>query len=504
MKNPFLDTPLFDKLKTFAEDKPVRFHVPGHKGGHDFLDQAAAYYASLLPLDVTELTGLDDLHDPQGVIAEAQGLAASCFHAERTYFLVNGSTVGNLAMLMGTLQQGDQVFVQRNSHKSVFHALAMTQAEAIFLEPQMCPTFSVPVGVTVQQLKEGLKQFPQAKALLLTYPNYYGMAFPMEELIQTAHEHGLIVLVDEAHGAHFGQQASLPLSAMQLGADVCVHSTHKMLSSMTQTSMLHIQGNRVVKEDVEYFLHSLQSSSPSYPLMASLDIARAQLQSMRAEKWRSSLQAYASLRSEIALLHTIRISAAGKVKDHPLGIVQDPFKLIIQPRSDVMSGYQLQRVLEEENIFTELADGYNVLCTLPLIVDESWNERLLRALKKITKKEQDLGQAHKYKPTRSDHINFRYLMDLDKRKLISVPMSVIRSEQKEEVPLERAVDLRAAEMITPYPPGIPLLLPGEVISKEIVEHMDLLQKNGAYFQGKGRTPLEQIQVLKNHSSREDF
>jgi arginine decarboxylase len=244
MNDKRMKAPIFDTLLSLKDQQNARYHVPGHKGGAFFLDRAKPTFGSMLEIDVTELSGLDDLHDPQEIIAEAQQLAASCFYADQTYFLVNGSTVGNLAMIMAILQKGDRVLVQRNSHKSVFHALAMVEAEAIFLQPEGCPTFKVPVGVTLDQVKEAFNYYPQAKALVLTYPNYYGMALEIKEIIQYAHQQGAVVLVDEAHGAHFGQHRALPPSAMQLGADVSVQSTHKMLGSMTMASMLPCTGKK--------------------------------------------------------------------------------------------------------------------------------------------------------------------------------------------------------------------------------------------------------------------
>lgn len=489
-----INTPILNKLVEFKDQHNARFHVPGHKGGYSFLGDSTSSFDPILGIDLTELSGLDNLHDPQGIIAEAQQLAAKCFKAEHTYFLVNGSTVGNLAMILATLQKGEQVIVQRNSHLSVFHGLALAEAEAILLEPEICPLFDVPVGLSLSQIKEALLCYPEVKAIIFTYPNYYGFASEIEELIQYAHQNNLLVLVDEAHGAHFGQSKALPPSAMQLGADMSVQSTHKMLSSMTMTSMLHVQGDRVCLEDLQYYLRSLQSSSPSFPLLASLDVARAQLEGMEGEQWDEALEGAEQLRRDIAALQKYEVSQARKKGRSPLTYHMDPFKLLIQP-SWHMTGYQLQEILEESGIYSELSDPRNVLLTLPIIPNQTWNTRLLEALQKA-------ADSH------SDHIKTQLLQinkeDIPPPKkglshsapLAKIKMKVYRWAEKEEVPLQQAVGRSVAEFITPYPPGIPLLVPGEVIKEEMVDYIKALQKQGAFFQGKGNKEFDTILVAQ--------
>jgi arginine decarboxylase len=486
--------PIYNKLMEYNKQNNARFHVPGHKGGFSFLNDAALSFDSILGLDLTELSGLDNLHNPQGIIAEAQQLAAKCFKAEHTYFLVNGSTVGNIAMILSTIIKGDQVIVQRNSHQSVFHGLALAEAEAILLEPTICPLFEVPVGLTFSQLKEALHCYPEVKAIILTYPNYYGMAAEIKELIEHAHQNNLLVLVDEAHGAHFGQSKALPPSAMQLGADISVQSTHKMLSSMTMTSMLHVQGDRVCLEDLQYYLRSLQSSSPSYPLLASLDVARAQLEGMERKQWDEALEGAEGLRSDITVLGKYIVSQVGKKGSKPLLYHMDPFKLLIQPNYH-MTGYQLQATLEEYGIYPELSDPHNVLLTLPIMPNLTWNSRLIEALQKIAGTQSSLTNTQLSQTKPEDFYPTKkglpHLTPLAK-----IKMKVYRWAEKEEVPLQQAVGRIAAEMITPYPPGIPIFVPGEEIKEEMVDHIKALQKHGAFFQGKGNIEFDTILVAQ--------
>lgn len=482
-------TPLFDALMHYTERQPVRYHIPGHKGGVFFHPAGRTYFETMLPLDVTEVTGLDDLHHPQEAILEAQRLAARTFFAEQTYFLVNGTTVGNLAMILSSLNKGDQVLVQRNAHKSVFNGLTLAEVEAIFLPPVHCPTFHVPVGVTKDLVVQALDHFPNAKALILTVPNYYGMTpTDVKESIRLAQENGLLVLIDEAHGAHFGQHPALPPSAMQLGADMSVQSTHKMLGSLTMSSMLHVQGNRVQRQDVETVLQALQSSSPSYPLMASLDLARDQLTQFSDVAWAEALCMYEELRHRIEEIGFYLVSPSiqsGKCW-------HDPFKLTIRPQ--VGSGYALQQELEQRGVVVELADPLNVLLTLPLSVQQEWNERFIHALADIAHAWSVQG---KNKRENTPFLSAGLMQD---NAFQPVQMRRFKASETEEVPFSSAIQRKAAEMILPYPPGVPLCVPNETISEHMLELIRQLQHFGAYFQGKAPC-FDRLRVVKEHEQR---
>lgn len=486
--------PLYAGLEKFIRQNIARFHVPGHKGAHFLADIARGRFTSIMEIDLTELTGLDDLAHPAGMIAEAESLAAACFHSEKTFFLVGGSTVGNMAMIMATLARGDQAIVQRNSHKSIYHALAMVGADVISIGPKYEEKFQIPVGLDIEGIRAALDSYPQLKAIILTNPNYYGITSALEEIIRFAHEHHLLVLVDEAHGAHLGISPQLPLSAMQMGADCSVQSTHKMLGSMTMTSMLHVQGDRLNQKDIAMYLNMLQSSSPSYPLLASLDIAREHIQSITEQEWSSSLEEYAQLREKIAALGAYQMLSAPDLAG--TGDQIDPYKLVIQP-SWAMTGYQLQDYLEKEGIYMELAAPLHVVLTLPIIPQSSWNERLVRALQEIANHQGEEIEQKSY-PKRlrqqyDSHLSGALFGRETRDKYVS--MRVYKDHEQEEVALEEAINRRVAEMIIPYPPGVPLLLPGEKISKADLEKIIYLRESGAYFQGK-KNQFGTIQVLK--------
>ncbi|WP_158702797.1 aminotransferase class I/II-fold pyridoxal phosphate-dependent enzyme, partial [Paenibacillus faecalis] len=268
--------PLIEALLTYKNKANISFHVPGHKNGkvYDGI-QDAELFSEVMKIDVTEISGTDDLHHPEGVIREAQLLAADCFGAEESFFLVGGSTAGNLAMVLTVCSQpGDLILLQRNVHKSVLNGLMLAGARAVFLEPQIDEYSGLAVMPSQETVRAALAAYPEAKAVFVTSPNYYGMGSDLKELADLCHANEVPLLVDEAHGAHYGMHPDLPESALSCGADGVVQSTHKMLSAMTMGSMLHVQGRLLDRSLLRQRLAMVQSSSPSYPVMASLDLAR--------------------------------------------------------------------------------------------------------------------------------------------------------------------------------------------------------------------------------------
>ena len=269
--------PLYEALLQHAQKKTISFHVPGHKDGQVFQTEVASIFQPLLSIDLTELTGLDDLHSPDGPILEAEKLLADLYQVKESYFLVNGSTAGNLAMIMAACDEDQIVLVQRNCHKSVLHAIQLAKAKPIFLEPEYKTDWKIAASVHYDTVKKALQLYPEAKALILTYPNYYGIAYDIKAMVGLAHQQDIPVLVDEAHGAHFIIGKPFPPSSAALGADIVVQSAHKTLPAMTMGSYLHFNSKLIDVNKVKDYLHIFQSSSPSYPIMASLDLARGYL-----------------------------------------------------------------------------------------------------------------------------------------------------------------------------------------------------------------------------------
>ncbi|WP_347177967.1 aminotransferase class I/II-fold pyridoxal phosphate-dependent enzyme [Sporosarcina thermotolerans] len=427
--------------------------------------------------DYTELTGLDDLHEAEGVIQEAESLLSALYGSNRSFFLVNGSTVGNLAMIYAACGKGDTIIVQRNAHKSVFHAIELTGATPVFLSPPWDSHTRTPGVLKPEQVEEALAAHPQAKAVLLTYPTYYGVTGKgVKKIIDLCHACSIPVLVDEAHGAHFIVGEPFPRSAIRFGADVVVHSAHKTLPAMTMGSFLHIRSNLISEEKIAYYLQMLQSSSPSYLLMASLDDARAYAAFFKESDKRKFTELRSSFIQEL------------KAIDH-LEIVEtdDPLKLLI--RYDGHSGFALQAAFESEGIYAELADPYQVLLILPLWNRES-NPPLKEWKKKMIAAVTNLGKV-------DDNHNF---LDMaawpDGISMLAFPPSNLADMETEWIPMDNAVGYVAAASLIPYPPGIPLLIKGERITEHHIRALSALIEAGARFQGVSRLEEKELFVLK--------
>ncbi|QGQ93659.1 aminotransferase class I/II-fold pyridoxal phosphate-dependent enzyme [Paenibacillus psychroresistens] len=483
--------PLYEKMHAHRFQRRASFHVPGHKNGNGLDPEGIDSFSAIMSIDYTELPSLDDLHHPTGVILEAEQLAADCFGAEKSFFLVNGSTVGNLAMILAACARDEILIVQRNVHKSIIHGLMLAGAKAVFLPPRWDTASQLATGVNLEDILTAMNQYPNAKGVLLSNPNYYGMGIHLSEIADTVHSRGIPLLVDEAHGAHFGFHPLLPQSALASGADIVVQSTHKMLTAMTMGAMLHIQGNRVDSELIQQRLGMLQSSSPSYPIMASLDLCRRWIYQQGEHKLAQSLQIVKHLREQIqSKLPAIAIleRAANNLAYETL----DPFKLTISDRTGTWSGYQLRDKLEQEGCDAEMADARHVLLHFSLASDERDAERLFKALSDIFSvlniKKQDFSLEI------ANNNNVQLFTQ------ISAPIPMNLQQQKNSlkvkaVPLEMAIGSISAEMVIPYPPGIPLLYVGEEVTENAVSQIKWIAKQGAAFQGSKEPQLDHITVF---------
>ncbi|WLR50883.1 aminotransferase class I/II-fold pyridoxal phosphate-dependent enzyme [Bacillus tianshenii] len=471
--------PLYEALVSHAKQHTSSFHVPGHKSGQAFPNEAAEFFRKILHIDLTEITGMDDLHAPEGIIEEAQQLTAELYGVRKSFFLVGGSTAGNLAMIAASCERGDLVFVQRNCHKSIFHALQLAGVKPVFLYPEIDEDTQTPVGLVRETLQEAIKQYPQAKALVLTYPSYYGLANDISELISLAHKHELTVLVDEAHGAHFVIGEPFPRSAVSMGADLVVQSAHKTLPAMTMASFLHLNSERVNEEKLVYYLQVFQSSSPSYPIMASLDIARYYLQSfIENNKKEAVIQEIQCFKEELVNI------GYQVVKPKHDAVRHDPLKVILQADA---SGYELQQALEAENIFTELADPLNVLLVLPLDEIKQKEEILSRFKQAMLSLNQSMNQKASY------------TVKQPKQSVAALMLSYndIQAKTKYRLPFKQAIGAICAEMIVPYPPGVALLMPGEMIELPHIEQIHQLKEMGARFQNGEELWNEGILVVRD-------
>ncbi len=477
--------PLYEALDAHVRLGANAFHVPGHKQRAAWGDErTASTFASLLALDLTELSDTDDLHQPQGPLAEAQELAADCYGADETRFLVGGSTTGNLSMIMGLCSPGDVVILQRNVHKSIIHGLMIAGVSAVLLPPDIDLASGLATVPREELLAATLQQHRNAKAVILSAPNYYGMTPDLKPLIQLAHEYDVPVLIDEAHGPHFGFHRLFPTSAIQAGADLVVQSTHKMLSAMTMGAMLHMQGRRLPRKSIRQALGMLQSSSPSFPIMASLDLARRQLHTQGERAFHSALEAVERATNG---LEKTPYRALGYGEYASIGISYDPLKLVLFDESARISGFEMRDALLQRNCVAEMADSRYVVMAFGTGSTRTDGESLRDALAAMARRTIDRPIGANRKPTAA-YMNEQTI-------IVPEPVSIRRDVQpKQSVRLVDSVGLTAAEWVIPYPPGIPVLYPGETITSEIVEQLERWRHEGAQIQGAKDPELLSIQV----------
>lgn len=470
-------TPLYDALIQHDKRQPLALHVPGHKSGSVFYEKGKASFESLLALDLTELPGLDDLHAPTGVIRKAQELLTSFYQTDESRFLVGGSTVGNLAMVWASCDKGSTVLVQRNAHQSVLNAVKLAGAHPVFLAPKVDQASGLATVPAIETLERALDEYPEAKAVILTNPNYYGMTADLEPFICKSHQHGIPVLVDEAHGAHFVLGAPFPKSALSAGADAVVQSAHKTLPAMTMGAFIHMQGGRLNRQALRDALRMLQSSSPSYPIMASLDLARGYMAQLTKTDLVEIGRDIKQIRDKLA--NFPHFSMLGDESDAYEAL--DPLKITLEVRCP-LSGFELANRLENEGVYPELADPDHVLFVLPLARFQD-DERLVTAMKKALVGVEPTGKKTE--------------IVYPEMPALSRPFEVPVQAEKDTVPLDKAEGYIAAQAVTPYPPGVPVIIEGEQITATQIAAVYRWYENGGRFQAGGEVSTEGIHVVSS-------
>lgn len=471
-------TPLFDAMVALAESRKVSFHTPGHKSGKGISTRFRKFVGpKIFSIDLTTLDEVDSLQKPKGVIKEAQELAAIAYGADRSFFLLNGTTGGNHAMILATCNPQDKVLVARNAHKSVLAGLIFSGAQPIFFAPAVDEHLKLTLNVTYEATRAAIEAHPEARALFLTSPNYYGICADLERIIPFAHEKGLTVLVDEAHGPHLKFHPDLPISAMEAGADLSVQSTHKIIGGMTQASMLHAKGSRVDLTTLATVLRFVQSTSPSYILMASLDLARMQMATEGKKLLDKALKLAEEARARINRIPGL-FCFDKQMVSNPLFALMGDFdvtKLTITVRDLGLSGYQASQILNTQyHIQVEMADPLNVLVIVSIGDRRDDLNRLVDALREMSKEYHGKNSP----TTLSDEVG---LPPFGK----PTPMTPREAFFKEYqyISLDDAAGAISSEIITVYPPGIPLLIPGEIVTQEVVDYIRKMDRLGATVDG---------------------
>ncbi|OEH93894.1 aminotransferase class I/II-fold pyridoxal phosphate-dependent enzyme [Bacillus solimangrovi] len=481
-------TPLFSGLLEHIEKKPVQFHIPGHKKGAGMDTEFRNFIGKdALSIDLINIGPLDDLHHPHGMIEEAQKLAADAFGADHTFFSVQGTSGAIMTMIMSVCSPGDKIIIPRNVHKSIMSAIIFSGATPIFIHPEIDKTFGISHGISTEAAQKALEAHPDAKGLLVINPTYFGVSANLKEIVNLAHSFGVPVLVDEAHGVHIHFHDDLPLSAMQAGADMAATSVHKLGGSLTQSSVLNVKEGLVSVERVQSIISMLTTTSTSYLLLASLDTARRQLATNGYELLSKTIDLAERARkmiNEIPHLHCAGREILGTRSTYDM----DPTKLIISIKDLDMTGYDVELWLREHyNIEVELSDLYNILCIITPGDSETEIKLLIEALQQLSNERNSVAKKHETQPV---HVPNIPLLSLS-------PRDAFYSET-EVVPFEESAGRIIAEFIMVYPPGIPILIPGEIITEENLSYISENLEAGLPVQGPEDHDLKKLRVIKEH------
>lgn len=459
-------TPLFSALRRHAEQNPTQFHIPGHKKGLGSDAEFRAFIGdNALSIDLINIAPLDDLHQPTGVIEEAQKLAADAFGADYTYFSVQGTSGAIITMIMSVCLPGDKIIVPRNVHKSIMAAIIFAGARPIFISPVRDENLGIDHGITTRAVKRALDKHPDSKAVLVINPTYYGVCADLKEIVDLVHTFDIPVLVDEAHGVliHFNEK--LPMSAMQAGADMAATSVHKLGGSMTQSSVLNVRGGRVNPHRIQTIISMLTTTSTSYILLSSLDTSRRNLalNGHKLAEQAIELAEYARKSiNEISGLYCFGREILGGEATFDL----DPTKVAIHVRHLGITGYETENWLRDHfNLEIEMSDMYNILCLVTPGDTSDSIEKLLEALRALSDSFHEGAEAREL------------VVKIPDIPQLSLSPRDAFYGQTEVVPFKESAGRIIAEFIYVYPPGIPILLPGEVISQKnidyIVEHVEV-------------------------------
>ena len=472
--------PLLEILANCSQSQNAAFHTPGHKRGEgspkvfrDLVGDRA------LQADLPELPELDNLFAPQGAIAEAQSLAAETFKAEQTWFLINGSTCGIIAAILAVCSPGDKILLPRNVHQSAISGLILSGAIPIFLQPDYDPVLDIAHGISPETVAIALKNHPDAKAVLIVYPTYYGVCSDIRAIANLTHTAGIPLLVDEAHGAHFAFHPNFPTSAMAAGADLTVQSTHKTLSALTQAAMLHVQGNRLDRDRISRSLQLVQSTSPNYLLLASLDAARFQMATEGKRLMEHTLKLSDQARSRLSFIPNLSV-----FQPQPSSgcFALDRTRLTVTLSN--IDGFTADQLLHQTlGVTAEFPSLQHLTFIISLGNTQDHIDRLIQAFKFLPKNEE---------PAKVSFPSFNFSM----LPLVEISPRQAFFASAKSVSIETAINQISVESVCPYPPGIPVLLPGARITQEAIVLLKSILQSGGFVTGCSDPTLNTLKVLQ--------
>lgn len=472
--------PLLEALERMKAARLVPFDVPGHKRGRgnkelvDFLGQTC------LDVDVNSMKMLDNLCHPISVIRDAEVLAAEAFGAAAAFFMVGGTTSAVQAMILSTLKPGDKIIMPRNVHRSAINALILCGAKPVYVNPQVDDNLGISLGMKVSEVEQAIKDNPEAKAILVNNPTYYGICSDIETLTKLAHDNGMKLLADEAHGTHFYFSDRLPKAAMHVGADMAAVSMHKSGGSLTQSSLL-LCGKDMNVGYVHQIINITQSTSASYLLMSSLDISRRNLALHGSEIFDKVINMVEYARDEINTIGGYYAYGSELVDGEAVNDF-DITKLSIFTRPIGLAGIEVYDLLRDEyDIQAEFGDIANILAYVSVGDRQKDIERLVAALAEIKRN---------YRKDPSKMLKAEYIDPI----VICSPKDAFYADKK-SLPIDETVGETAAEFLMCYPPGIPIIAPGEKITKEIINYVHYAKKKGCQITGPEDMSIQRLQVI---------
>jgi arginine/lysine/ornithine decarboxylase len=488
-------TPYFQALLEYVDSGVIPFHTPGHKQGIG-MDRAFREFVgdNICAIDLTPMPGIDDLLQPTESLLEAQLLAAEAYGADRSYFLINGSTSGNQCMMMTAINPGDKIAVPRNSHKSMLGGLVMSGARPVYMQPVVDEALHMDHCITPEVIARTIAEHPDLKAVYIVSPTYYGVAADLESIVRIAHDAGKMLLVDEAWGPHFHFHPALPQSATAAGVDLCINSTHKMLSAFSQCAMLHQIGPRVRVDRLEAVLKMFLSTSPNLPMVASLDVARKQMAVEGAALLSRTIDLAEETRRRLNAIDGVYCFGE-ELQGQPGVFDLDPTKVTITVKDLGYTGYEASEVLRRRyNVQVELADLFNVVALFTIGTSQAAADRLVEGVMELAREDRPIDI---FSP--SGILERRLKTGTYKLPQIP-PMRMLPREaflaQTRLVEFKKSKGCICAETISPYPPGIPVISPGEEITDEIIDYLALELKAGVRMQGPFDKELKKIRVVR--------
>ena len=470
---------LYEKLEAYGKSDYYGFHMPGHKRNSD-VTQANLPYG----IDITEIEGFDNLHHAEEIIREAEVRAASMYHAEETHYLINGSTAGILSAVMGCTKKGGKILMARNCHKSVYHAVFLNELRPVYIYPEFDETMELNMAVSPEKIERLLEEHKEVQAVVLTSPTYDGVLSDIERISEIVHQKKIPLIVDEAHGAHFGFHPYFPENANTKGADVVIHSLHKTLPALTQTALIHLNGTRIDRRKIRNYLHIFQTSSPSYVLMASMDECLRMVAEQGDVLFETYVKNLESKRGELKKLKHIRLMETEEFDRSKLVLsVKDT---ILKKENRVFTGKMLyERLLLEYHLQMEMAAGSYVIAMTSIGDTKEGMDRLISAFFEIDEELEKNSEEEK-----------RYYLPRQEQVLTSFEVEGMRRmENVKSLSWKESAGFISMEYAYLYPPGIPLIVPGERITKETAAMLVDYQNKG--FSVEGISVENYIEVLIN-------